>query len=284
MNHQPWKTRSLRLLVLFLLFGLLTACGGRKAVVTQDDSADYRSAVSLPPLKKSQVLQNQTASAQAPVIQPATTQQAPADQVSAAQSAVSQPVDAQLPSTPDSTVTPVPTATVTAADIAAVKTTATAAQSAAVSSGTTQLAKPSFEPASRNDSGRENAPQPISTQIIEGSKGGVVLQISAGASEAWKFLREQLNLSDITVHARNQKAGRFAIGCGGIETDSHNSTETKSGGWTILRRASEEAAYCAMQMVAKKSSSEVTIVGRDGNAVSKAQARALFQRLLASAG
>ena len=30
----------------------LAACGGRSTVVTQDDSADYRSARSLPPLKK----------------------------------------------------------------------------------------------------------------------------------------------------------------------------------------------------------------------------------------
>lgn len=63
-----------------VLLALLTACGGNKVVLTTDDSADYRSAKQLPPLKK--------------VISP------PAPAAPAIQSTASAPAPAPAASTP----------------------------------------------------------------------------------------------------------------------------------------------------------------------------------------
>ena len=46
------NNRAAYLLVLVAALSLLSGCGKSRDVVTQDDSADYRSAISLPPLKK----------------------------------------------------------------------------------------------------------------------------------------------------------------------------------------------------------------------------------------
>ena len=45
--HQPYQ-----LLFVLVLGALLASCGGRSTLLTKDDSADYRSARALPPLKK----------------------------------------------------------------------------------------------------------------------------------------------------------------------------------------------------------------------------------------
>lgn len=44
--------KSMKIILLMAMVLTLTACSGNKVVVTTDDSADYQSAIELPPLKK----------------------------------------------------------------------------------------------------------------------------------------------------------------------------------------------------------------------------------------
>ena len=52
MNKFAISTRVVRNAALLVLVSVLIGCGGSKTVITADDSAEYRNAVSLPPLKK----------------------------------------------------------------------------------------------------------------------------------------------------------------------------------------------------------------------------------------
>lgn len=52
MNKFAISIRVVRNAALLVLVSVLIGCGGSKTVITADDSAEYRNAVSLPPLKK----------------------------------------------------------------------------------------------------------------------------------------------------------------------------------------------------------------------------------------
>lgn len=198
----------------------LAACGGKRTVVTEDDSADYQGARSLPPLKK-----------------PQTSREEPA-------------VAAYEPS---SSVTP--TATSAAAVDAPVPVAPVNAQPTPVPGST------------------------ISAQVVEQRNGQVQLQVDAGRSEAWRFVRKQLSRSDITVHTRNQAAGLFQIGCAGID-DTGDAEATKKGRWSIFNRKQEEGEYCALELSGNDSSALLTVLDRAGQPVAAEVSRGVFSRLL----
>ena len=124
-----------------------------------------------------------------------------------------------------------------------------------------------------------SAPEPVRAEVLEGSNGQVFLQINRDIDGAWRYLRQSLSQSDITVHTRNKSAGRFAIGCAAVDADE-NVSVTKSGGWSIFRRTPNETEHCSLQVVADKGASEVRVYDRSGQPVAAAQARSLFARLL----
>ncbi len=213
------ETNLLRSLMLLTLCISLAACGGRSTVVTQDDSAEYRNAQTLPPLKKP------SATRPAPSVTPAPARPAPTQTATSAPTAVPAPV------------------------------------------------------AQANSGLAPKALGVVSAQVVERKNGGVALQINGGPDAAWEYLRSNLNKSDITVHTRNKSAGRFAIGCTGIDVEEPVSV-TKKGGWSIFKRTTEEGDHCSLQLQANKNSALVTAYDRNGQLVSAELAQSLYSRLL----
>lgn len=198
-----WQNKLFRTLLLGGSLLLLSACGGSKTVVTQDDSADYRSAQTLPPLKKPAVPQ---------AGQPA------ASNASAPQSAE-----------------PAPSVSSTAGVVA---------------------------------------------NIVEAKNGSVELVVEAPSEPAWRFVRQKLNKSDLTVHSRNYAAGRFAIGCANLDADKPE--VDKKNGWSVFRRARAKSLHCSLQLSSAKNRTVVKVLSRSGEPVSAESAREIFARLLNS--
>lgn len=198
----------------FVLLLCLSACGGKKTVVTEDDSADYHDARSLPPLKKPQASREEPTVA---TLEPSVS--------------TSPAVDAPVPVAPVAAQpTPVPGST-------------------------------------------------VSAQVVEQRNGQVQLQVDAGRNEAWRFVRDQLSRSDITVHTRNQAAGLFQIGCAGID-DAEAVEVTRKGRWSIFNRKQEESEYCALELSGNDSSALLTVLDRSGQPVAADVSRGVFSRLL----
>jgi len=276
-NKTAPRTSLIKILVLVCLSSLtslnLTGCGGRN-VITQDDSADYKSARALPPLKKRAAV---TYSAPAPVQEPA-------------------PITTQ-------TVEPI----ITPSDTAAVETQDLVDESNVIESETTeqrddvlgQTVQPTVDPITEPSpealvASVEPTPEvgttPVSTaalsndasqpqtELISPQSNVSRLRVDADANPAWQYLVAKLAESDLTVHARNKKAGRFSIGCNGIETGQG---VIKSGGWSIFTRKSEKISdYCSLLTTTSRGTTTVKVVDRSGVEASAESASAIFARLL----
>lgn len=117
----------------------------------------------------------------------------------------------------------------------------------------------------------------IIARVIESEEDVVRLQIDGGFETAWSYVSSNLRKSDITVHNRNRSAGRFAIGCGKL---ADSPTVIKHGGWSIFSRKPERQEYCAIQLLANKSVTLVTLNNRDGGEIAAESAKQVFTRLL----
>lgn len=221
--------RSLRRpLMLFIgLFGLLlmTGCSNKDVVQTVDDSADYRSARSLPPLKK-----------------PGQNRSLPSanDEVESAPQDVVLTEPEQQP----------------------------------------ELVNQAAENKAQSEASASTASEPvIAASVVANDDGESFLQINAPLEQAWEFLADSLQKSDVTIFARNEAAGRFSIGCGDIIDD--NVTVQKRGGWSIFTRDKpEELEYCALQVVEQKDQALVSVLNRSGEVVSAASSNSVFKRIL----
>lgn len=226
MMTNGWRTQFTRLLAVYVAMLLLAACGGRSTVVTQDDSAEYRSAQSLPPL-----------------IKPNSGRE----------------------------------------DSSVIATNSASQGSGATSEPVINSRSPGAEE-TQQVSGQGQV-TPFNPAVVERSNGEVVLALTASPEESWQTLRTLLNQSDITVHTRNQAAGRVAIGCAAIGLPNavgEQDTVTRRGGWSIFNRSRkpEESEHCGLQMTSAKGVSAVSVLNRQGQVVSAELARALFARLM----
>ena len=174
-NRNIFKTVLLSTVMLFL-----AACGGGKQVVTVDDSADYKSSRSLPPLKKPSRASSQTASssqAGSPNIESSSATSGPKITSDEPSSAEQIALDERSPETILSQTAP---------------------------------PSPAIE---------ETAPSGSnSARVISGDADNARLEIDAGFDPAWAFVSASLKSSDVTVFSRNKEAGRFSIGCGNMES------------------------------------------------------------------
>ena len=240
-NNRPNGIRILLLCGIFAtMVAMLTGCGGRKTVVTQDDSADYHSARSLPPLKKPSV----PAVIQSPVHSSAPT---PARISSGTNdTAGDQPVSVDNASSDYSdAVAPVAVAPVAGTPVENIE--------------------------------QDLTRSLIDARVIEPKVNTARLQIDVDFEQAWDYVSNNLVRSDITVHNRNPKAGRFAVGCASMD-ESEGST--KGGGWSIFRRKVERTEHCTLQLTSNESITTASLLSRSGNEVTAASARAVFARLL----
>lgn len=208
---------------LFSLLLILAACSGRADVVTQDDSADYHSARSLPPLIK------------------------PGDTRTTSSNRAETQNSGETPPSRTTTVTGVEPPTATAPT-------------------PTVEAPPST--AGKTDT--------IVARVNRLSDATARLVIEADYQQAWDFVTQNLKSSDLTVHTRNQTAGRLAIGCGEIQAVE----TTKKGGWSFFKRKPEELEHCALQLVSSKGDTNVQVLNRSGAEVDADSAEAIFNRLL----
>ncbi|MCH2189777.1 MAG: hypothetical protein MK188_02480 [Gammaproteobacteria bacterium] len=224
------ENHLLRSIILACLAMLLIGCTSNRIVVTSDDSVDYKSAKSLPPLIKPEDL------AEKPAVLASPSQQSEVE--------VEEGVDSDPAVSAETLV-------VANEDEGSPITGETDNDSVVTNSeetASTSLADSVL----------------ISTSLV--SKGATTrLQINSRWDPAWDYLVDQLNSSGLTVFSRNKTAGRIAIGCGDIE---HRVKVTRSGGWSIFNRKSEKTTeYCSLQMKDEGDIVLVSVLDRAGNEV-----------------
>jgi len=245
---------SSSLVLLLTLFLGLSACGGGTAkVVPSDDSADYKSATSLPPLKKTPTL--------------VTTAPAP----SAAQATVPQVLE-PAPSSRDESLADV--------EPSAVEQPSVVEQP---SENQEPLAYPESDAVDAASETVAIAPDAdvapsISARVIASDSSNARLEIDSSFDAAWSFLSSNLKRSDVTVFSRNKAAGRFSIGCGDMELSP---TVVKKGGWSFFNKSKQKRAeYCALSVVERRGKSLVFVLNRDDSEVSNEYSNPLFKRIL----
>ena len=232
------------LLVIAAVLSLLSGCGKSRDVVTQDDSADYRSAVSLPPLKKpSRDANNSSAGAATDkpnIIAPKVVAET---SVATVATGTNEPVQTPSIAAPEVASKPAPEASKQA-------------------------------PSSAN---QEKMSDSIRSQVIDGESGTAQLMVNAGFEGAWSYVSGNLQRSDITVYNRNQSAATIAIGCADMDQAG---TVATPGRWSIFKRQPQKSEHCGLRFTAEKKQTLVQVLSRSGAEVRGDDARSLFARLL----
>jgi len=219
----------------------LAACGGSgRKVVTVDDSADYKSAKSLPPLiKPSRVLN------EAPVATTSEPKPAPAVLESNQETVQESYVEPEV-------------------DVPQV-------QSREAEAPQTPVVQTEPEPEPEQHSS-------VSARVVRIETGQARLRMTADFDSAWDYLSSNLRGSDVTVFSRNKSAGLFAIGCGNIE--SAPAVIKRGRWSFINRGRTERAEYCSLLVVERRGTSHVSVLNRDGAEVLAEYSDPVFARIL----
>ncbi len=253
----------------------LGGCGGGKIIKTVDDSVDYRSAVELPPLKKTvsapaqveeDLAQTETPpilpepveeyqeEAEAPVIDAVQTQEELADEV----------LPEEAPVVADDII-----------DESIEQDIET--DSVVVDEVEQALDEP--VPALQQDT-IEDEVAAISARVVEADSSASRLEINADFERAWVYLTDNLKRSDVTIFTRNKSAGRLAIGCAGID-DENSVTIEKRGRWSFFNKDKKERLeYCALEAVEKRGVTQVRVLNRSGQEVATESSTGIFDRIL----
>jgi len=240
-NERAILKRSLSMILATYLALSLSACGGGKKISTKDNSVDYRSAQSLPPLKKpSRVVVTPT----------------------------------QVPSAAPQVTAIEPSASVAEqADSDVIREEAVVAENL-IEDSSAVTAEPITEPVTL-----PSTPNPVlNASVVREKSGQARLEVAAGFEQAWQYLSSNLQKSDLTVFSRNKEAGRFSIGCANIAAAP---TVVKSGRWSFFNRDRQEnQEYCALQAVEKRGTTIVSVLNRAGEEVSGEYSNNVFSRIL----
>jgi uncharacterized lipoprotein len=219
----------------------LAGCARDKAIVSEDNSIDYRSAVSLPPLIKTlpstTSVDNAAASTSVAVSQaedqsaPGASAQEEADTTSRYESAnvVAEPLAAELVS----------------------------------------------EPVSDQDEVRANS---IAASIINTRDNTSRLQVEAPLNTAWTFVLAQARVAGMSIFSRNVADSRMFIGCANIPKTS---TSKKSGRWTFFNRdkKADAAQYCSLILRKDGARTQVSVLDTNGSEVDSEYAEPILARL-----
>lgn len=247
------NTNTIKAAVLSIFILGLTACGGGgKKVVTVDDSADYKSSTSLPPLKKPSRVLSPNANAQ---IEPIADNKTKLEKVE----------DTVVLTEPG--VASEPTETASEQTTSGVD--ATNAKAETSSPESSASIAPATDASIASDA--------INSRVISGEAENSRLEIDADFDAAWAYVSKNLKSSDITVFSRNKAAGRFSIGCGAMESVQG----VKKGGWSFFNKSKQRLAeYCALSVVERRGKSLVFVLNRDDTEVSSEYSNPLFTRIL----
>jgi len=267
---------------------MVSACGGSKTVVTQDDSAEYRSAKTLPPLRKPGRAPIATTTANIE-----TQRQAPAAEGSLSQGAegsLSQGAEGSLSQGAEGSLSQGAEGSLSQGAEGSLSQGAEGSLSQGAEGSLEQVAEGSLEQVAENNVIAAQVVDQVSAEPVQPSKSSVIsasvleaddtarLRIDASLDQAWSYLSSNLQKSDITVHNRNRAAGRFSIGCASI--DDSDSNKKTSGGWSIFRRKAESSEHCSLHVQENKSDTLVSVINRSGLEVVAADAKQIFSRLL----
>ena len=259
---------------------MVSACGGSKTVVTQDDSAEYRSAKTLPPLRKPGRAPIATTTANIE-----TQRQAPA-----AEGSLSQGAEGSLSQGAEGSLSQGAEGSLSQGAEGSLSQGAEGSLSQGAEGSLEQVAEGSLEQVAENNVIAAQVVDQVSAEPVQPSKSSVIsasvleaddtarLRIDASLDQAWSYLSSNLQKSDITVHNRNRAAGRFSIGCASI--DDSDSNKKTSGGWSIFRRKAESSEHCSLHVQENKSDTLVSVINRSGLEVVAADAKQIFSRLL----
>ena len=236
------KKRLYQTAVLFVIMIALSACaaGTKKSV---DNSADYRSAQSLPPLKKPDreskvIVQDQGAS---PTILSENISSSDLEPPIA-----DQPTNGAAGSTVEESI----------ASQEAAQQNRALRQQELVESASTDL---------------------ITATVVEARPGVSRLHVDAKFESAWSYLSQQLQSSSMTVFTRNKDAGRVDIGCSQLDEQLQTS---KSGGWSVFRRDRRKLSdYCALKIGERRGATIVTLLDRQGDEVVGEFSAKIFNQL-----
>ncbi len=221
----------------------LSACNRGRVVSTQDDSADYKSAQALPPLKKP----------------------APKPIVVAGSADTSQSIDLAEPLTVASVDEPFES------DLDQQK----QVDAEVLNSLVSEEAETGAKNIDLTTSAQINTEAVI---VVVGDEAK--LSIERDADNAWAWLIDALANSDLTVFSRNKAAGRISIGCGEIGNSTANAVK-RSGGWSIFNRKQQRISeYCALITQQKRGTTLVKVLDRAGNEVSAEYGRRILERVL----
>ena len=248
---------------LLLGFGLalcLSACGGGKVIETKDDSVDYRSAQSLPPLKKPELIGRplqQTSSVQAAAIEPVDLE--PVEEITGS----------------DESVDALDSSDVAEQQIETQSSDDQQTEELSAIDQSSQYPEPEIESSAPALSSRPM----VNSKVVRGQAGYSMLQIEADSDTAWTYVLESLQASDITVFTRNKDAGKFSIGCGDIPSQQK---VVKKGGWSIFNRqkSTGESPYCSLNMIESKTYVSVAVFDKLGQPVDSQYSEPLFNRLM----
>jgi len=119
------------------------------------------------------------------------------------------------------------------------------------------------------------------TATLEQDKEGLPrLMINGRIDDAWQYLEQKLEAANVTVYNRNQSAGIFSIGCGGIaDIPEFN----KKSGFKILKRRKKvvETEYCQLQVApSRRKTTSAIVVNRYGKVLGGDYVDGLFASIL----
>lgn len=249
LNQLSFSRRTAALLTVFVVSVVLTACGSKEIVQTTDDSADYKSARALPPLKKSSEVAKQAAKPAADV---------------ALEGVSDEPLTALDSLVGDATANSEAVDNIDAENIA-IENIATDNESA--------------PQASTLDAGQPTQIDALSARVVDANQGKSRLEISTDFDGAWQYLSNSLKKSDVTVFSRNKTAGRIAIGCAGVAEDKV--VTSKKGGWSFFKRnTDQEFEYCSLKVTGSRNATLISVLDRSGAEVAGENSASLFSRIL----
>lgn len=236
-----------RLLAAVLLLAaavFLSGCGRNRVVSTEDDSADYKSARALPPLKKT--------IPKAPEVSPEV-DSAPLDPA---------PIAAQE--------------TGSELDVDPIVEPELAAQDVVVQD--TVLQDSATEENDVEEVISESGTSSETSIAVIGNKAKLI--IDRDLDSAWGLLTESLTNSEVTVFSRNKAAGRISIGCAEIGNEAEGAVR-RAGGWSIFTRKKPRASeYCSLQTQEKRGQTLVKVLDRAGEEVSAEYGRPILERVI----
>lgn len=257
---------TLTLLAKTVLFSTtlgLAACQSGKIVDTVDDSADYRSARALPPLKRADQVKPsvsvtpEVSQTKATALEPESTLAAeqgdpvasvdsPPDVVERESIVIEPNIDSEVSNVGRDDDMPIGAKVSSADELVA---------ASSMSSGSILPSLVSDDDATK-------------------------LEIQSDFEGAWLFLTGRLVESELTVFSRNKAAGRISIGCGDI-SDSEKVEVSRAGGWSIFnRRKAQASEYCALQTEESKGRTLVSVLNRSGQEVGAEYGRNILNKII----